>query len=344
MKNLLLLIIVLLGTIEVSAQKKEMVIGFGSCLDQDLPAPLLDKLILQKPELFIFMGDNIYKDTTEPKEKISEYEKFKKIPQVQWIFKNTKVLSTWDDHDYGLNDSGGEYENKSQSQKIFLETFDEPKDSPRWTRKGIYDSFFAQFSGKTIQFIILDTRYFRGPLKKKKILFWERGGYIPNEEEGVTMLGEEQWKWLDLELNKKADLRILVSSIQFHNDHHRFEKWGNLPREKQRMLELLKFKNTKGLIFLSGDRHIGEFHLIKEKGLPPIYEITSSPLNREVPFPIQEPFHPDRMGNFFQESNFGIIRLIPIGKDLDIFMELHLRTGLVVKHQVKLSDLEKLIE
>ena len=328
----------------IHAQKKEFIIGFGSCLDQNLPTSFLDKLIEQKPDIFIFMGDNIYKDSLEPKDKIPEYEKFNKIPQVKWLKKNSRVLSVWDDHDYGINDIGAEYEKKEISQKIFLEAFDEPKDSIRYKRKGIYDSYSFQFSGKNFQIILLDTRYFRTPLKRKSFLGFEYGGYIANEDPSASILGEEQWNWLDTELSKPADLRIVVSSIQFHNDKHRFEKWGNFPKEKQKFLELLKFKTTKGIIILSGDRHIGEFHVIKEKGLPPIYEITSSPLNRELSFPAIEPFHPDRLGNFFQESNFGILRLIPKGKDLNISMELHLRTGLVIQHIVSLSELYTVLE
>jgi len=342
MKKVILFIFYFFSFLPLLAQKKELVIGFGSCLDQNLPTQFLDKLIAQKPDIFIFMGDNIYKDSLNPKDKIPEYEKFNKIPQVKWLKKNSKVLSTWDDHDYGVNDVGGEYEEKALSQKIFLEAFDEPKDSIRWKRKGVYDSYTTNFSNKVIQILILDTRYFRGPLKKEKFLFWEKG-YIPNENP-IPVLGEEQWRWLELELDKPADLRILVSSIQFHNEKHRFEKWANFPKEKQRMLDLLKFKNIKGLIILSGDRHIGEFHLIKEKNLPPIYEITSSPLNREINFPIVEPFHPDRLGNFFQESNFGILRFTPKEKDLEISMELHFRTGLILKNVVSLSELQKILE
>lgn len=337
-------LVVILLYLPIYSQKKEFVIGFGSCLDQNLPVNFLDALVAQKPDIFIFMGDNIYKDSLDPTEKIPEYKKMISLPQIQALKKTSKILATWDDHDYGVNDIGGDYEKKDLSQKIFLEAFDEPKDSIRYKRKGVYDSYYFQFSGKDLQIILLDTRYFRTPLKRKSFLGFEYGGYIPNDDPSASILGEEQWRWLDSELSKPADLRIIVSSIQFHNDKHKFEKWGNFPREKQKFLELLKFKTTKGVIILSGDRHIGEFHLIQEKGLSPIYEITSSPLNRELMFPAIEPFHPDRIGNFIQESNFGILRFTPKGNDLEISMELHSRKGLFMSIKKLLSELQKVVE
>ena len=41
----------------------ELVIGFGSCLDQDLPQPIWKDIKSQNPELFIMLGDNVYGDT-----------------------------------------------------------------------------------------------------------------------------------------------------------------------------------------------------------------------------------------------------------------------------------------
>ena len=41
----------------------ELVIGFGSCLDQDLPQPIWKDIKSQNPEVFIMLGDNVYGDT-----------------------------------------------------------------------------------------------------------------------------------------------------------------------------------------------------------------------------------------------------------------------------------------
>lgn len=37
---------------------------FGSCIKQEQPMPILETIVDERPELFIFLGDNIYADTT----------------------------------------------------------------------------------------------------------------------------------------------------------------------------------------------------------------------------------------------------------------------------------------
>lgn len=44
---------------------------------------------------------------------------------------SSQIVGTWDDHDYGLNDAGKEYEGKDASQQVMLDFLDEAPDSPR---------------------------------------------------------------------------------------------------------------------------------------------------------------------------------------------------------------------
>ena len=40
-------------------------IAFGSCARQDKPQPIWDAVIATRPQLFAFLGDNIYADTED---------------------------------------------------------------------------------------------------------------------------------------------------------------------------------------------------------------------------------------------------------------------------------------
>ena len=53
------------------------------------------------------------------------------------------------------------------------------------------------------------------------------------------MLGEAQWAWLAERLREPADLRLLVSSIQVLAEGHGWERWGNLPAERERLIRLI---------------------------------------------------------------------------------------------------------
>jgi alkaline phosphatase D len=56
----------------------------------------------------------------------AKYKKLSDKPEFQAFKKSTKILATWDDHDYGWNDIGRHYNKKIESKDIFLDFFDEP--------------------------------------------------------------------------------------------------------------------------------------------------------------------------------------------------------------------------
>jgi alkaline phosphatase D len=145
------------------------------------------------------------------------------------------MMATWDDHDFGLNDAGGSFPMRRWAEELF-ETFWGSSDAVR-SRPGVYDSSITGPEGKRVQVILLDTRFFRSDLKRAP---WSKdrpplGGYLPDDSRDKTILGEDQWAWLEQELAKPADLRIVVSSTQVITDAHQFEGWTNFPTERSRL-------------------------------------------------------------------------------------------------------------
>ena len=120
------------------------------------------------------------------------------------------LLATWDDHDFGMNDAGADFSQRSASQEEFLRFWGIPTSSPRWNRPGVYDSKLIGPKGQQVQVILLDTRYFRSPLRKgaqRRIA----GPYVPDVDTTKTMLGEVQWAWLEEQLRVPAELRLMVT-------------------------------------------------------------------------------------------------------------------------------------
>src|SRR5690606_24925566 len=95
-----------------------------------------------------------------------KYDKLGSQPGYKKLLTICPVLATWDDHDYGVNDGGLEYPKREESQQIFLDFFGVGKDSPRRKQKGVYHAAMFGPEDKRVQVILLDTRYFRSPLKK----------------------------------------------------------------------------------------------------------------------------------------------------------------------------------
>ena len=206
------------GIAESAKLDASTVIAFGACAHENRPQPIWDAVVAADPDLFIFAGDNIYADTNDMEVMRAKYAKLAAQPGYQELLKTCPVLAVWDDHDFGVNDGGKNYSKKKESARICLDFFGVPKDDPRRTREGIYGSQIIGEEGQRVQIILLDTRYFRDDLEKyksveakpKNIVGW----YKPTTDTSRTLLGEDQWKWLEGELKKPADVRVIVSSIQ----------------------------------------------------------------------------------------------------------------------------------
>ena len=96
-------------------------LAFGSGGSQDKPMPILYKVVEEKPDIFIYLGDNIYGDTKDMKVLQAKYDKLGNKPEFKALKNNVpQILATWDDHDYGKNDAGKEYPKKHESKEIFL--------------------------------------------------------------------------------------------------------------------------------------------------------------------------------------------------------------------------------
>ena len=283
-------------------------IMFGSCIKQMHPAPILGTIAKQHPDLFIFLGDNIYGDTDDMAVMRAKYKRLGELPGFKALRDSTPILATWDDHDYGRNDAGADYPHRGASQREFLKFWNEPKDSPLWKRPGIYTSRMFGPAGKRTQIILLDTRYFRSPLKKRD----QRrvgGVWEPDSDPNKTMLGETQWKWLEGELRKPAEVRVVASSIQFVAEDAGQETWSNLPAERQKMIDLLRKTKANGVMFISGDRHWSELSTISPDGMEPVFDLTSSSLNQihARGTPTKNKFR--SIQATYHKPNFGVIEI-----------------------------------
>jgi len=285
------------------------VIAFGSCIDTN-SHPMLDTFLKQHWDVAVMLGDNIYADTTDAAVMRAKYEERKHSPFWQSLRSRAPLLATWDDHDFGWNDSGANYAMKIESQRLFLEFMDEPADSERRRREGVYDSYVFGPPGQRVQIILLDTRYFRSVLSTGIHNAVPSGGrYVPSTDTNKTMLGETQWLWLEKQFQVPADLRLIASSIQFISEFSGAEAWANMPNEKKRMLDLVARTERTGrgrVLFISGDRHWAELSRLDRPGLPPLYDLTSSALTqkhaRGTPTPNQY-----REGSTYHDANMGLI-------------------------------------
>ena len=283
-------------------------ITFSSCLSQFGDTSLWNTIARENSQLFLFTGDTIYADTFDLGVKRAAFARLNADRNYRNFKKTTRVLAVWDDHDYGYNDAGGGYRMKKQMQKIFLDAFDEPKDSPRRKQEGIYTAEELNLDGTLVQIIVLDVRFFRSD--------WTYGPkaepfsrtYVADDRPTATVLGDAQWKWFEGQIARPADLRILVSSTPVLSDDYLGERWGAFPRERARLYRDMAAAKTGKWIIVTGDRHFAQI-LENKVDLPyTLTELTASGMNTVWEDGSQ---FPDRMrvGPTIADYNYGTLRI-----------------------------------
>lgn len=320
-------------------------IAFGSCANQDKDQPIWEAIFAAKPDLFVFLGDNIYADTRDPKVMAAKYATLAAKPHFKRLRDTTPVIAIWDDHDFGENDAGADYPMKAESRRQFCDFWGEPADSPRRARDGVYAAYVFGPDGRRVQIILPDLRWNRTPLAEKTF----KGGYKPwavarglsgKETPGpydriadldATMIGEPQWTWLEQQLAQPADLRIFGSSLQVLADFAGWESWINYARDHQRLLDAIRRQRADRLICISGDTHYAEVSRLDVNTPYPIWDVTSSGLT-EV-WPVTPP-NALRVSPVLRERNFGMIEIDWSGAAPVVTMRVHDEKGAVKISQV----------
>jgi alkaline phosphatase D len=241
-------------------------LAFGSCNHHLLSQKYWPNIVQQSADAWLWLGDIVYSDGASAKKRARDFARVKRAPGYQTLIASTTVLGTWDDHEYGPNNSNQSWRDKIASQRVLLDFLDEPADSPRRAQEGIYAAYRFGPSERLVKLLVLDQRYFR-------------------QEEGpdADILGETQWRWLERELARDdAELTIFASSTQVVAQGPLGEEsWGRYPKARERLYDLLRKTQGRHLI-LSGDRHFSELSVIDLTPTRRLIDFTSSGLTHSL--------------------------------------------------------------
>jgi hypothetical protein len=106
-------------------------IAFGSCYKPEKQTLLWSEVKKLHPQLWIWLGDNFYNDwvggkyiafNSDPDAFSSGYEQLRKSQGMEALgeLMPERVMATWDDHDFGKNDSGKEYPRKEEARTVSI--------------------------------------------------------------------------------------------------------------------------------------------------------------------------------------------------------------------------------
>lgn len=277
--------------------------AFGSCNSQKRSQPLWKYINKDSPQLWVWGGDNIYADTSDPNKIYELYNFQNNVAGYKELRTKTPIIGIWDDHDYGYDNATWNNPMKFLSQQLFLDFIHEPSKSSRRLKEGVYTSHTIGKVGERAKFILLDNRF-----------------HHSSPEKNTDLLGEQQWQWLENELKySKAQIHFIMAGLSILSPRiPKTEEWADHPRAKRRLLNLVKKYNPRGLVFLSGDKHFAS--IFKRQGH---LEFMSSGMTHTVPRYLRRfvsRFYP----NSFYGLNYGQVKIN--WNKMPIEIELNVRT------------------
>jgi len=246
-------------------------IAFGSCpkFQDDRVQPIWPVISRFEPDLFFWIGDNIYGDTLDPDILREEYRRQRDVPGLQPLLHNTSHLAVWDDHDFALNNHDRTNPIKEQA----LEVFEDYWANPAYGLPDVPGVFFSSTYGD-VDFFFVDDRYYRDPNNDP-------------DTPGKTMLGAAQFQWLREELaSSTAIFKVIVSGSGFTKAKGEGgDSWAAFLNERDQLFDFIRDQEITGVVLLSGDSHVGELNVIpwSERGGYDLYDLVSSPLAQRNP-------------------------------------------------------------
>lgn len=244
----------------------EFSVAFGSCarVQRNREQPIWNVVQRLQPDLFLWLGDNIYGDSRDPDILAEEYRRQREVAALQPVNRSASHLAIWDDHDYALNNHDKENPVKDLALKVFQHYWANPS-------YGLPDApgVFFRYSYGGVDFFFLDVRY-------------HRDGDEDPDSENKTMLGKTQLEWLMNGLKEsQAAFKVLASGSAWSMAQGKTgDSWAAYMYERNRLFSFIRDRNIGGVVLLSGDTHVGELNAIpwSNRGGYDFYELVSSPL------------------------------------------------------------------
>ena len=281
----------------------------------------------KKPDFMLWLGDNTYlrePDWNSRTGFIKRYSHTRAFPELQPLLASTHHYATWDDHDYGPNNSDGSFWLKETASEIFKLFWCNPNYNV--TGKGGITGFF-QWSD--LDFFLLDNRYHRTA----------NNNLTGNRQ----MLGKDQIDWLINALSfSQASFKFVAVGGQVISNGAVYENYATYPDERKYLLDKIREAKIEGVIFLDGDRHHTILSKMQEtKNVYPLYDLTCSSLTAGVNND-NEPYNSFKLEEtFVNVNNFGMLNVTGPTNDRELTIQIFDKDGkeLWIK-SIKANDLK----
>lgn len=269
----------------------------------------------KNPDLMIHLGDNMYLREPDWYTRTGYHHRYthtRSLPEMQALLARTHNYATWDDHDYGPNNSDRTWVQK----ELAKETFDAfwgnlTSGLPINKAENGFAGITSTFRYNDTDFFLLDNRSFRTPNDQDR-------------EDNKTVLGKAQLEWLiESLIFSDSPWKMICIGGQVLNTAKNGETYVNLaPKEQEYLLRRITEENISGVVFLTGDRHHTELSERKLDNGKMIYDLTVSSLTAGTGTERSEKNDFRVEGTLAIEHNFGVLTFSGPLKERELKVEI----------------------
>ncbi len=244
-------------------------LAFGSCVDMNGRfSALWEQVWKHGSDGMVLLGDSPYIDSTLITHQRIKHRTFLAQEGPAFLSKKIPFWGTWDDHDFGANDSDGGLHSRESTRKVFTEYRSHINYGEN--NEGIY----TQFRRGPIEVFVLDIRYFAGTEPSFALA------------DKPTLIGKKQWEWLQRGLKAStAPFKILACGMTWDTKlpatPTHADTWDSYVYEREAIIDFLGKERIRGVLLVGGDIHctqVMKYATEKRIGYP-LYHIVTSPMH-----------------------------------------------------------------
>ena len=243
----------------------------ASCMrHRDHPVqPAWDKVIEEKPDFHILNGDTIYITSVSRSSHWRIHKLQRGVPNFAEVIRSAPTYSTWDDHDFGENDSDGTKSGKKEVLEVWQDVWANPSFG---LPSQDVDGVFYSFKWGNVEFFVVDNRYNRNHSVSKS---------------RSTYLGAGQLNWLKNGLrNSRSPFKVIVhggtidgggspGSTKSGSYSSNINSWAYFP-DLEEIYEFIKDNGIYGVVWNGGDIHYNSVAQYNDILDYPVVEFISS--------------------------------------------------------------------
>lgn len=205
----------------------------------------------------LMTGDQIYVDDMnlfapdrEYKDILSKYRAAFSQPNIKRLMSSTSTYMILDDHEIEDNwpanaskSDGALYRNAMAAYELYQASHSpvHPLTTNGQINRSVLEHYWYQFSDGDIEWFVTDSRTRRNLSPDDR--------RILDEAQEHALL-----EWL---INSPARVKFVVTSVMFYPDRKRLgdDAWKAFPEQRLRILETIRTRRIKNVVFVSGDVH-----------------------------------------------------------------------------------------